>query len=46
MGKLTLFEIFKEIIEGISWRIFLWASNMTEEEYIYRIVQENQNNHK
>lgn len=33
MGELTLLERIREWIGGIGWRVFLWGSKRTEEEY-------------
>lgn len=37
MGKLSLIKRMKEFVGNVAWKIFLWASEMTEDEYILMI---------
>ena len=45
MGNSSIFERIKEklrdIIAWSGWHIFLWARNLTQEEYLKEIVREN-----
>ncbi len=40
MDKLTLWEKIKEIIAGIAWRVFLWASALTQDEYLDQVYKQ------
>lgn len=40
MGKQTIVEIFKEKIASIGWKLFLWGSELTEEEYFKQIHEQ------
>ena len=33
MGQFTLVERFKLWVSSIGWRLFIWGSGMTEEDY-------------
>jgi hypothetical protein len=37
MGKQTIWSKIREFISGIAWRVFLWANQMTNEEYMQSI---------
>jgi len=39
MDKLNLYKKFKNILISISWWVLLWASNMTQEEYLFQACQ-------
>lgn len=41
MRIIGIIDVTKKVIAIISWKMFLWASNMTEAEYNFQIVQEN-----
>ncbi len=34
MAKSTFWDSVLDCISGIAWRVFLWSSRMTEEEFI------------
>ena len=40
MGKLTLYKKLKEILSNITFKIFLWGINMSQEEYIKSIYKQ------
>ena len=40
MDRLTLWEQFKETIAGIAWHVFLWASDLTQDDYINQIYEQ------
>ena len=33
MGKDNLFDNIRHLIGGISWKMFLWSTKMTQEQY-------------
>ena len=39
MGEITLLQWMKEIIGNISFRIFLWTINKTQDEYFNRFLE-------
>jgi len=43
MGKETIKEKIKEKIASIGWKMFLWGSNMTDEEYWKSIYEQEKN---
>lgn len=40
MGELSLIECVKDFIAGMGWRLFLWGSGFSEEEYFNRIYEQ------
>jgi len=44
MGEITLLQWMKEIIGNISFRIFLWTINKTQDEYFTMIYNQERNN--
>ena len=40
MGKLTLYKKLKEILSNITFKIFLWGINMSQDEYIKSIYKQ------
>ena len=40
MGKQSSFAVVREWIGGIAFRVFLWAYNMTNEEYLAEVYEE------
>lgn len=43
MKKQTLFNKVKDLIAGLSFRLFLWASSLTEDEYLKEIYRQEYN---
>lgn len=39
MNKETLFDKLRDLIGSLGWKMFLWASEMTEEEYWERLYE-------
>lgn len=40
MGKYTFFDRFLDFISGLSFKIFIWSSRTTADEYWYSIYQQ------
>jgi hypothetical protein len=40
MDKPTLWEIIKGIIAEIAWRVFVWAADITEAEYLAAVYED------
>ena len=40
MGPLSFKQLVKSFISNIGWRLFLWGSDLTEEQYINQLYEE------
>ena len=40
MGELNIYEKIKGFVGGLGFDIFLWSHNMTQDEYINSIIEQ------